>query len=123
MWWDGQNLSGPRKSRDGRTWHFRVWHDVHRSRHVARVFFWSDDRFARSVVILSSSSRSNLTALRALIHKLTADPTLRTKYLRDIQFPLERYYSDYGDFPADISISRPNKRMQLTGASMLRNVG
>jgi hypothetical protein len=101
MWWDGQNLSGPRKSRDGQTWHFRVWHDVHRSQHVARVFFWTAHHAAKGVVILPPSSRSNVTALRAVIQKLTADPTLRTKHLREIQFPLERYYSAYGEFPEE----------------------
>jgi hypothetical protein len=33
--------------------------------------------------------------------KLVADPELREQYRRDLSFPLERYYSEYGAFPEE----------------------
>ncbi len=38
MWWDHQNLNAARTDKSGTKWHFRVWHDVVASRHVARVW-------------------------------------------------------------------------------------
>lgn len=40
MWWDSQNLNATRIDKHGAKWHFRVWHEIIESRHVARVFFW-----------------------------------------------------------------------------------
>jgi hypothetical protein len=41
------------------------------------------------------------TALHDFIEKLTASAALRQKYLRNLDFPLERYYSMYGVFPEE----------------------
>ena len=51
----------------------------------------------------SSTDDTHVTALRDFIRKLVADPSLRAKYRRDLQFPLERNYSEYGVFPEEIS--------------------
>jgi len=45
---------------------------------------------------LTHSSR-----LKRLIEKLVADPTLRKKHRKQLQFPLERHYSEYGAFPEE----------------------
>jgi hypothetical protein len=41
--------------------------------------------------------------IRSLIEKLVADQELRKRYERDIEFPLERHYPEYGAFPEELS--------------------
>lgn len=101
MWWDEQNLAEPRRGRNGTIWHFLVWHDVVSLKHVARVFFWDDRRTTTGVVVLPPSARTDVSALRGLIQKLAADPQLRARHLRELRFPLQRHYSDYGAFPGE----------------------
>jgi len=33
--------------------------------------------------------------------KLTKDPVLRQKHYKELRFPLERYYPEYGAFPGE----------------------
>lgn len=101
MWWDEQNLAAPRAGDDGKTWHFLVWHDVVARQHVARVFFWDERRTSTGVVLLPHSARTDVSALRSLIQKLAADSVLRARHLRELRFPLQRHYSDYGAFPEE----------------------
>lgn len=108
MWWDDQNLNKPRRDSSGKRWNCRVWHEVARlnngnTRHVARVFFWDDAREFTGVRIFHPTDDTHVSALRDFIRKLVADPSLRVKYRRDLQFPLERHYSEYGAFPEEIS--------------------
>jgi hypothetical protein len=99
MWWEHQKLDKARTDTAGTKWHFRVWRDV--GKNVARVFFWNDERDSTGVVLLPSETRTDVSALGSLIEKLAADPKLRAKHHRELQFPLERYYSEYGVFPEE----------------------
>lgn len=101
MWWDHQNLDKPRRDKNGKRWNFRVWHEVESLRHVARVFFWDDGKEFCGVRILGDVT--HITALHDFIEKLVADPALRERYRRDLRFPLERYYSEYGAFDEEVS--------------------
>jgi hypothetical protein len=101
MWWDHQNLDKPRRDSDGVRWNVRVWHDVVKNKHVARVFFWNDERDVCGVRIFGPDERTHVTALHAFIEKLISSSDLRQKYSRDLHFPLERHYSAYGVFPEE----------------------
>jgi len=96
VWWDNQNVNKPRKDKAGKKWNFRVWHDFSHTKHVERVFFWDDKREFCGVVLISPGI--HVSALRQLIQKLVADPALRKKHQRELRFPLERHYSEYGAF-------------------------
>jgi hypothetical protein len=101
MWWDHQNLNKPRRDKQGTRWNFRVWHDVVNNRHVERIFFWDDAKESCGVVMPKESI--HVSKLRQLIEKLVSDPLFRKQYEREISFPLERHYSDYGSFPEETS--------------------
>ena len=107
MWWDAQNLNSPRRDRSGKQWNIRVWHDVVNTnggpRHVARVFFWDDTREGTGVRLFGPDSRTHVSVLRAFIEKLVADPKTRSKYRRELNFPLENNYSQYGAFAEETS--------------------
>jgi hypothetical protein len=104
MWWDNQNLDKPRRDKSGKRWNFRVWHEVWTEDRVLsaeRVFFWDEKRDFCGVVLLLPGKAVHVRDLHTLIEKLVADPGLRAKHKRDLRFPLERHYSEYGAFPEE----------------------
>jgi hypothetical protein len=101
MWWDHQNLDKSRRDKSGKRWNFRVWHDVIDGRHRARVFFWDDPKVFCGVRVFAKEDDTHITSLRDFIEKLLAKTALRQKYRRDLTFPLERHYSEYGAFPEE----------------------
>jgi hypothetical protein len=111
VWWDYQNLNKPRKDKTGKRWNFRVWTHVSPVRHVERVFFWDDKREFCGVVFVSPAI--HVSALHRLIQDLVADPALRKKYQRELRFPLERHYSEFGAFPEENSTETLPNRSSL----------
>ena len=101
MWWDEQNLDKAREDRSGHKWHFRVWHAVVDLKHVARVFFWDDARDFCGVVLIPKSGRTDVRAIRNIIQKIASDSAFRLQHLREISFPLERFYESYPAFPEE----------------------
>jgi hypothetical protein len=69
-----------------------------------RVFFWDDTKSFCGVVVFPPGKDVHFSRLRALIKKLVSDPDLRNQYRRELHFPLERHYSDYGVFPEETSL-------------------
>lgn len=101
MWMDTHNLAKAHRDKQGTRWHFRVWHEVVNRRDVVRVFFWNDERDHCGVVWVPPGGRTDLSALHGLIQRLVADPELRAKHQRELRFPLDRHYSEYGAFPEE----------------------
>ena len=104
MWWDDQNLDKPRRDKSGKRWNFRVWHEIWTEDKVLdaqRVFFWDDGKDCCGVVLLLPGKTLHVRDLHSLIEKLVADPELREKHKRDLRFPIERHYSEYGAFPEE----------------------
>lgn len=101
VWWDLQNLDKPHRDKSGKRWNFRVWHDVVNGRHVARVFFWDDERKTCGVRLFHPDDDTHVTKLHAFIKKVVASKAIRSKYLRELCFPLEQHYSEYGVFPGE----------------------
>jgi hypothetical protein len=99
MWWDHQNLNKPRRDKTGKRWNFRVWHDSG----AQRIFFWDDPREICGAVLLSPGRSVHVSRIHRLIDKLVADENLREQHRRELRFPLERHYSEYGIFPEEIS--------------------
>src|ERR1019366_1488732 len=100
MWKDEQ----PRKDSNGKRWNFRIWHDVWSENKVLmaqRVFFWDDSKSHCGVGAVCTWIGLALFPAKQTIGKLVADPALREQYRKDLRFPLERYYSDFGAFPEE----------------------
>jgi hypothetical protein len=102
MW----NERKPRKDHSGKRWNFCVWHDVWTEDKVLmaeRLFFWDDKKVECGVVLFPAGSAVHFSRLTRMIEKLVADPATRDQYRRDLRFPLERHYAEYGAFPEEIS--------------------
>ncbi len=101
MWWDHQNLDKPRRDKSGTRWNFRVWHGMWMKGEVRdmaeRIFFWNDKKTFCGVMLICPAV--HVSHLHQLIAKLVADSKFRLQYKRELRFPLERYYSEYGAFP------------------------
>jgi hypothetical protein len=103
MWKD----EPPQRDSTGKRWHFRIWYDVWTENKVLtaeRVFFWDDTKSFCGVVVFPAGKAVHRSRLRALVRKLVSDPDLRNQYRRELHFPLERHYSDYGVFPEEPSL-------------------
>lgn len=103
MWKD----EPPQRDSTGKRWHFRIWYDVWTEDKVLmaeRVFFWDDAKSFCGVVVFPAGTNVHFSRLRALVKKLVSDPDLRSQYRRELHFPLERHYSDYGVFPEETSL-------------------
>jgi len=97
-----------RRDRSGKRWNFCFWYEVwtdDKTVHAQRLFFWDDKKTDCGVVLLPPGSEIHYSRVKPLIEKLVADPTLRNQYRRDLCFPSERYYSEFGSFPEEKSCS------------------
>lgn len=103
---EGWTEEKPRQGKNGETWNFTYWHSVwtsDRTKSAQRLFFWNRDKSECGVVVLPPGKTVHYSRIRSLIEKLVADSKLRSKYQREIQFPLERHYPGYGAFPEELS--------------------
>jgi len=102
MWRDLQ----PQKDRSGSRWNFRSWSSFlwNKDKLVMahRLFFWNDDKSNCGVVLFLPESGQGFGRAKGFMEKLVADPTLREKHRRELRFPLERHYGDYGAFPEEV---------------------
>jgi hypothetical protein len=98
------NEEKPRQGKNGERWNFTYWHLVwtsDRTKSAQRLFFWNEKKSECGVVILPPGKTMHYSRIRSLMEKLVADHELRRKYQRDIDFPLERHYPEYGAFPEE----------------------
>ncbi|WP_263359839.1 hypothetical protein [Acidicapsa ligni] len=98
------NEEKPRQGKNGERWNFTYWYLVctsDRTKDAQRLFFWNEKKSECGVVILTPDKTVRYSRIRSLIEKLVADHELRRKYQRDIEFPLERHYPEYGAFPEE----------------------
>jgi len=65
------------------------------------LFFWDDDHSEVGVLIYTGQSTRNYRAITKLVEKLVNEPELRHAHQRDLRFPLDRYYVEFGSFPEE----------------------
>ena len=95
MWYEQK----PRRDKNGKRWNFVIWSDLHGW--AERLFFWDDEQEFCGVILFPPGRDVYFKRLKQLMEKLVADSALRKQHRRDLQFPLERYYSEYGAFPEE----------------------
>jgi hypothetical protein len=104
MFWEEEQ---PKRDGKGKRWHFQIWMDswAENGKYVCgqRLFFWSDDKSDCGVIIVEPAKAAHVSRLRNRIKKLVSEPEFRRKYRRELRFPLERYYREWGAFPEEIS--------------------
>jgi hypothetical protein len=101
MWTDEKS----RKDKSGKRWNFCYWYSGQTSpqRASARLFFWDDGKIDCGVVLFLPGSTIRYSRIKDVINKLVADPANREKHKRQLNFPLERHYSEYPIFPEENS--------------------
>jgi hypothetical protein len=101
----------PRQDRDGKRWNFRYWYSGwsrDETRKAQRLFFWNDAKSEYGVVIFLPGTTVRYGRIADLINNLTAKSALRAEYNRELQFPLEEHYSDFGAFPEEARFIEAN---------------
>jgi hypothetical protein len=101
MWTDQKS----RKDKSGKRWNFCYWYSGQTSAHraSARLFFWDDSKTDCGVVLFLPGSTVRYSRIKDVINKLVADPANREDHKRQLNFPLERHYSEYPTFPEENS--------------------
>jgi len=103
--WDDEKS---RRDKSGKRWNFRYWLSHYNFEKLdrpqsQRLFFWDDKKTECGLILFFPGSTRPYSQIMNLIDKLVADPALRKQHLRELRFPLERYYSEYGAVPEEIS--------------------
>jgi len=91
-WWRGQNLEGPMHGPDGRSWHFLVWHGSLDNGYSQRIFFWDEGRSETGLVELVDGDTLYITKIRDRQRKIARDAAYRARWLRPLEFPIERHW-------------------------------
>jgi hypothetical protein len=81
------------KARDGRVWHFRVWHDFVDGVHTERIYFWDESRELTGCAEFAADQILHISKMKQRMRKIVTDPAYRDKFRRELQFPVERHYS------------------------------
>jgi hypothetical protein len=92
VWWRGQNLGKPIAGSNGRNWFFQVWHDTVGETYIQRIFFWDVSRAETGLVELRGSEALHIKRLKQMMARLAKDREYRQRFLRPLEFPLERYW-------------------------------
>jgi hypothetical protein len=92
-----------KRDRDRKRWHFSYWYtfDSNSDIRAQRLFFWDDKHENCGVVLFRGEKSQPYSHIENLVTKLVAQPSLRQEYLRELRFPLERHYAEYGSFPEE----------------------
>ena len=93
-----------KRDKDGKRWSFSYWVTVpsRSSVRAQRLFFWDDKHDEVGVVLLVGQAMQPYPYIHNLVEKLVSDPALRGKYSRELRFPLERHYAEFGAFPEEV---------------------
>ena len=95
-------LLAVRQDNKGRRWHFSYWMTgPSSSERAQRLFFWDDARLETGVNIFIGPLTRPFRQIEKLVEKLVREPELRRAYRRELRFPLDRYYGDFGSFPEE----------------------
>jgi hypothetical protein len=90
-----------KQDRRGKRWNFSYWHTVLSPIKAQRLFFWDDEFKECGVILFHGGSTRPYSQIRNLVDKLVADQRLRTQHRRELRFPLERHYAEFGAFPEE----------------------
>jgi len=102
MW----NEEKSRKDKSGKRWNFCYWYSrtfADSSRKAQRLFFWNDRKEVCGVVLFLPGATVRYSRIPDMIGKIVAHESVRKQYQRELRFPLEQHYSEFGTFPEEIS--------------------
>jgi hypothetical protein len=95
-WWRGQNLDRPLTGPDGTTWHFLVWHGRIGGVDTQRIYFWDETRVETGLLDLTDDQTIHIRRLKDRLRRLAADSEYRRRFLRPLEFPIERHWPPDG---------------------------
>jgi hypothetical protein len=87
-----QNLNNPIIGPDGTTWHFMVGFDYIDGVHIQRIFFWDDAKRITGMLERRGSDTLHVQRLKDRIRRIAKDKAFRSRFLRDLEFPLHRHW-------------------------------
>jgi hypothetical protein len=92
IWHRGQNLAAPLVDAKGTSWNFLVGSDHIHGILTQRIFFWDETRGVTGLLELRGDACLHFRRIRDRIKRLANDPGYRERFLRPLEFPVERYW-------------------------------
>jgi hypothetical protein len=92
IWHRSQNLTVPVVDAKGRSWNFLVGSDFTDGIPTQRIFFWDETKELTGVLELRGDACLHVRRIRDRIKRLANDPAYRGRFLRPLEFPVERYW-------------------------------
>jgi hypothetical protein len=95
-----------RRDGSGKRWNFSYWYSgalEEKSRQAQRLAFWDDSKDDCGVILFPPGAAVPYSRIRDLIGKLVAHESVRKQYRRELNFPLEQHYPEFGAFPEERS--------------------
>jgi hypothetical protein len=92
IWHRSQNLTGPVVDANGTAWSFLVGSDFVDGIHTQRIFFWDGTRRVTGLLELRGDTCLHVRRIRDRIKRLANDSEYRERFLRPLDFPVERYW-------------------------------
>jgi hypothetical protein len=88
-----------RQDKSGKHWNFQ--YQYFGKPYGQRLFFWDDALSETGVLLFSAENPRTYKQIENLIVKLVADPEFRKLHRRELQVPMDRFYSEPGAFPEE----------------------
>lgn len=105
-------MSGPlrtKQDRQGKKWNFSYWSmGIFTPIRAQRLFFWDNDYIETGVIILIGPSTCPARQIEKIADELVREPEFRRLHGRDLRFPLDRYYAEFGSFPEELQVTKPS---------------
>lgn len=93
----------PKRDKQGKRWNFSYWRTSPSACfRAARLFYWDDECHETGVIIYAGESTRNYGQIAKIAEKLVGNPVLRREHQRDLRFPLDRYYAEFGSLPEEV---------------------
>jgi hypothetical protein len=89
MWWyDQKPLTGP----DSTRWYFQVWHGSIDGECCQRLFFWDEAKSETGLMEFRGSESLHFSRIKPRFSKIAKNPAYRQRFIRRLEFSLERYW-------------------------------
>jgi hypothetical protein len=92
IWNRGQHLTAPVVDAKGTSWRFLVGCDFNNGIQTQRIFFWDEMKKVTGLLELRGNACLHVRRIRDRIRRLANDPDYRGRFLRPLEFPVERYW-------------------------------
>src|SRR5262245_23605113 len=92
IWHRSRNLIAPVVDANGTSWNFLVGSDFTGGIQTQRIFFWDETKEVTGLLEFRGDACLHVRRIRDRIKHLANDREYRRRFLRPLEFPVQRYW-------------------------------